>query len=139
MRYISSQLREGDKIAATEPHTHCGFIEAGQIDYDISIPLLYDYSLNDNGRFIDRNGGAEVVSNLDQFMKVCHTHDRVWVMLNRERFRTRGKNMRWEYPGARFETFLRKNCELKYRTYLWYVFLWDANNGFYVPFRQHSS
>jgi len=136
-RYVRSEFREGDRIAASEPHTHAGLLEAGQIDYDISIPLLYDFAVLKDGKLIDRNGGATVVSNLDQFMAVCREHDRVWVLLNREKFRTRGKNMRWEYPGARFEMFLRKNCQLKHRSYLWHVYLWDANEGHFIPFRQH--
>ena len=61
--------------------------------------------------------------------------ERIWLLLNREKFRTRGKNMRWEYPGARFEMFVRKNCELKYRTYLWSVYLWDPSRGHFQPFR----
>ena len=138
MRFVRSQLRDGDKIAATEPHTHCGFLEAGQIDYDISVPLLYDFAMNSNGKLIDRNGGAEVVGRLDRMMAACRSNDRVWILLNREKFRTRGKNMRWEYPGARFETFVRKNCELKHRTYLWSVYLWDAKRGFFDPFRIHA-
>ena len=138
-RYVRTELRDGDRIAATEPHTHAGLLEAGQIDFDVSIPLLYDFSVLKDGRLIDRNGGATVVASLDEFQKVCRENDRVWVLLNREKFRTRGKNLRWEYPGARFESFLRKNCELKHRTYLWHVYLWDRANGLYIPFRQHGA
>ena len=48
------------------------------------------------------------VGSLRQFQEVCRRHDRVWILLNREKFRSRGKNLRWEYPGARFELFVRE-------------------------------
>ena len=57
------------------------------------------------------------------------------MMISRDKFRTREKNMRWEYPGARFETFIRKHCELKHRTYLWSVYLWYPAAGHYQNFQ----
>jgi hypothetical protein len=138
VRWVQSQMRPDDKLAITEPHTHTAFMEAGKVDYDIAIPLLYDFAVMQDGRMIDRNGGGELVSSLDDFIRVMEKGERVWVLINREKFRTRGKNMRWEYPGARFETFLRKNCELKYRTYLWHAYLWDPSRGHYVSFSQQQ-
>ena len=135
VRWVRSQRREGDRLAITEPHTHCAFMESGKCDYDLALPLLYDFAVMQNGVLVDRNGGGEVVSNVDQLIGEFAKGDRIWVLLNREKFRSRGKNMRWEYPGARFEMFIRKNCELKYRTYLWSVFLWDPSRGHYQPFR----
>ncbi|WP_372894407.1 glycosyltransferase family 39 protein [Stieleria sp.] len=135
VRWVRSQKRPGDRLAITEPHTHCAFLEAGKCDYDIALPLLYDFAVMRDGVLVDRNGGGEVVSNLDQLIGEFSQGHRIWVLLNREKFRTRGKNMRWEYPGARFETFLRQNCELKYRTYLWSVYLWDPARGHFRPFR----
>lgn len=138
MRWISSQKAPGDRVAVSEPHTHCAFLEAGKCDYDLAIPLLYDFAVMRDGKLVDRNGGGLVVSNLDDLINVFSQGDRVWIALNREKFRTRGKNLRWEYPGARFELFIRKNCQLKYRTYLWSVYLWDPANGFYVPFQMQE-
>ena len=120
---------------ATEPHSHAALLEIGQIDYDLSVPLSYDYVLLLNGKLIDRNGGAEAVSSLHQLMDVCKEQSRIWIVVNREKLRTRGKNIRWEYPGARVELFLRQNCELKHRTYLWSVYLWDASAGKLKLFR----
>lgn len=134
VRWIHSQKRPGDRIAITEPHTHCAYLEAGKCDYDIAIPLLYDFAVVRDGILVDRNGGGEVISSLDQMIEVFGRGERVWIALNREKFRTRGKNMRWEYPGARFEKFIRKNCELKHRTYLWSVYLWDPARGHYQSF-----
>ena len=136
VRWVKSQMRADDKLAITEPHTHAAHLEAGKVDYDIAVPILYDFAVFQDGRLIDRNGGGEIVSNVDEFISVIEKHDRVWVLINREKFRTRGKNLRWEYPGARFEMFLRKNCELKYRTYLWHAYLWDASRGHYVSFNK---
>ena len=135
VRWVNSQKRAGDRIAITEPHTHCAFMESGKCDYDLALPLLYDFAVMRDGVLVDRNGGGEVVSNVDQLVGEFAEGERIWVLLNREKFRTRGKNMRWEYPGARFEMFVRKNCELKYRTYLWSVFLWDPSRGHFQPFR----
>ncbi len=135
VRWVRSQQRPGDRIAITEPHTHCAHIESGKCDYDLALPLLYDFAVMRDGILVDRNGGGEVVSNVDQLIAEISRGRRVWVLLNREKFRTRGKNMRWEYPGARFEQFIRQNFELKHRTYLWSVFLWDPARGHFRPFR----
>ena len=138
VRWVKSQMRPGDKLAITEPHTHAAFLESGKIDYDIAIPLLYDFAVFHDGRLIDRNGGGEIVSNVDEIISVLEKQDRVWILLNREKFRTRGKNLRWEYPGARFEMFLRRNCELKHRSYLWHAYLWDATRGQYLSFSKQQ-
>ena len=135
VRWVRSQKRPGDKLAITEPHTHCAFLEGDKCDYDIAIPLQYDFAVMRDGIMVDRNGGGQLVSSLDDLIAAFSKGDRVWVVINREKFRTRGKNLRWEYPGARFESFLRQNCELKYRTYLWTVFLWDPARGHYKPFQ----
>ncbi len=134
VRYVHSQMRNGDRLAISEPHTHAAFIEHGRIDYDVSIPLLFDYAVMRNGQLVDRNGGATMISSLDGLDDQFAKDGRVWILVNREKFRTRGKNLRWEYPGARFELFLRKNCELKYRTYLWNAYLWDPSRGHYSQF-----
>jgi len=135
MQWVRQHRLPADKIMATEPHTHAGVIELGQIDYDLSVPLLYDFVLLKDGKLIDRNGGAEAVTSLSQLQRICRQDERVWILLNREKFRTRGKNIRWQYPGARIELFLRKNCQLAHRTYLWSVYLWDANAGKLEVFR----
>ena len=138
VRWVNGQMRPGDKLAITEPHTHSGFIESGKVDYDIGVPLLYDFAVFQDGRLVDRNGGGELVTCVDDLIRLCETEDRVWFLFNREKFRTRGKNMRWEYPGSRFELFVRQNCELKYRSYLWSAYLWDSSRGHYFNFRQQE-
>jgi 4-amino-4-deoxy-L-arabinose transferase-like glycosyltransferase len=127
--YVRTNLREGDKVAATEPHAHAGLIELGRIDYDVAVPLLQDFVYQKHGKLIDRNGSAEVVSTLEQLKEVLSRNDRVWLIVNREKFRSRGQDIRWEYPAARFELFLRRNLEIKFQSYLWTVFLWDARSG----------
>ena len=136
MQYIRQHLRDEDQVMVTGPHTHAALLEIGKVDYDLSVPLLYDFAMLSDGKLIDRNGGAEIIGGLSPLMKVCRDHSRVWVAINREKLRNRGKNLRWGYPGARVELFLRRNCELMYETYLWSVFLWDANRGWVVPFRE---
>ena len=77
MRWIRSQKRPGDQIAVTEPHTHCAFIEGGKCDYDIAIPLLYDFAVFRNGKLVDRNGAGEVISNLDDLIRIFSKGNRI--------------------------------------------------------------
>jgi len=136
LQYVKSKLQPGDKVAITEPHPHAALIELGQADYDLAIPLLYDFAYMKDGVLVDRNAGARVVSNISMLQEIVSQHDRLWVLVNREKFRSRGKNIRWEYPGARAELFLRENFKIKYETYLWTVFLWDVNDGEFTPFNR---
>ena len=139
LSYVKSQLRPNDKIMITEPHPHAAKIEVGRVDYDLVVPILYDFTYNKNGVLRDRNGNAEVINRLAQLQKIFSTEDRVWIIVNREKFRSRKKNIRWEYPGAREELFLRKNCDLKFRSYLWSVYLWDNATGELDQFRQEGN
>jgi hypothetical protein len=123
----------------TEPHPHAAKIELGRVDYDLVVPILYDFTYNKNGVLRDRNGDAEVVNRLAQLQDIFTKTDRVWVIVNREKFRSRKRNIRWEYPGAREELFLRKNCDLKFRSYLWSVYLWDRSQSDMYPFRKESN
>lgn len=134
--YVRAHLREGDAVAITEPHPHAALLETGRADYDIAVPILYDFVYRDaQGRLIDRNGGAESMGRLGTLQRAMAQHDRIWILLNREKFRTRGRNLRWEYPGARFDLFVRNNCRLTYRAYLWDVYLWDRATGKLDGFR----
>jgi hypothetical protein len=133
--FVRTQLRAGDAVMATEPHPHAGLLETGRITYDLSVPMLYDFVYAKNGRVIDRNGGALAVSTLGELQAACAAHRRLWVLVNREKFRSRGANIRWEYPGARMELFLRQNLEVKFHSYLWDVYLWDADRGVWRGFR----
>ena len=134
-RYVRANLRPDDAVAANEPHPHAAYLESGRVTYDLTVPLLQDFVMLHKGRLIDRNGGAEVISSIDDLMDACRRHERLWVVVNREKFRTRGKNPRWEYPGARLELYLRANFQVAHRTYLWTVFLWDRSRGQYTGFR----
>jgi hypothetical protein len=129
-------MRSEDKVMITEPHPHAAKIELGKVDYDLVVPILYDFTYNVDGVLRDRNGNAVVVNRLADLQKIFKEQSRVWIILNREKFRSRKKNIRWEYPGAREELFIRQNCELKYRSYLWSVYLWDRSAGDMDTFRQ---
>ena len=134
-RYVRANLRPGDAIAANEPHPHAAYLEAGLVTYDLTIPMLQDFVMLRKGRMIDRNGGGEVIGSIHDLMAACRRHDRLWVVVNREKFRNRGKNPRFEYPGARLESYLRSNLEVAHQTYMWTVFLWDKSRGHYTNFR----
>ncbi|MFT4542339.1 MAG: hypothetical protein ACI835_004807 [Planctomycetota bacterium] len=90
-RYAKNQLRPGDQVVGTEPHSHAALIEAGQVDYYISVPLLYDFKVRVDGEMRGRNGGACVIGDM---LDVVTNHERDWLVVNREKLRLRGKNMR---------------------------------------------
>jgi hypothetical protein len=140
LAYVRGHLREGDLVASTEPQPPASVIEVGRADYDIDIPLLNDYVYRKDGKLIDRNAGAEVISTLEQLEDVIARHDRLWVVVNRAKlaFRSRGEDVLWGYPGGRFEAFLRENFALKYQSFESVVFLWDAQLGRYRSFRKHG-
>ena len=136
VNYVKANFRDGDKVAITEPHPHAALLEIGHSNYDMAQPILYDFVFRQkDGRLIDRNGGAESLGRLSTLQRVVAQNDRVWFVLNREKFKNRSKNMRWEYPGARIDLFIRKNCPLVYQAYSWDVFLWDRTAGRLHPFR----
>ena len=137
-QFVRGQLREGDVIVATEPHPHAATLEAGRVDFDLSVPIAYDFFLLKDGRLIDRNGGAKAVANIDQLREICARHSRVWVVLNREKFRTRGNDILWQFPGARIELFIKRNFLMIRRFNMCSVFLWDASRGNYEMFREHA-
>ena len=135
LRYVHSNLRPTDKVMITEPHPHAARMELGRVDYDLALPILYDFAYWDDGLLRDRNGDAEVINRLAQFQDIFAREERVWIVINREKLRSRTRNLRWEYAGAREEFFLRRNCQLAFRSYLWYVYLWDRNAHRYHAFR----
>ena len=142
LEYVREHLRAEDKIMITEPHPHAAKIELGRVDYDLVVPILYDFTYQDlstGGSLRDRNGNSLVVNRLAQLQQIFKENKRMWIILNREKFRSRKKNIRWEYPGAREELFIRQNCDLKYSAYLWDVYLWDAAGGEYEIFRAESN
>ncbi|WP_325100887.1 glycosyltransferase family 39 protein [Haloferula rosea] len=137
LRHVAAMERPGDKVMITEPHPHAAKMEVGHADYDLVVPLLHDFTYRDrHGVLRDRNGDAEVVNHIGRLQEVFSRGDRIWIVVNREKFRSRGKNLRWEYPGAREELFIRKNCELVFRSHLWNLYLWDPAVGRYHAFRQ---
>ncbi len=139
LAYVRSEMRPDDRIMITEPHPHAAKIELGRVDYDLVVPVLYDFTYNKNGVLHDRNGDAVVVNRLADLQKIFIEQKRVWIILNREKFRSRKKNIRWEYPGAREELFIRQNCELKYSSYLWSAYLWDQSTGDMNTFRKEPA
>lgn len=140
LRYVAAHKAPNDKVMITEPHPHAAKMEVGKADYDLVVPLLHDFTYRaPNGVLRDRNADAEVVNNLAKLQAAFAKEERIWILLNREKFRSRGKNLRWEYPGAREELFIRKNCQLVYRSHLWHLYLWDPAVGRYHPFRLESN
>jgi hypothetical protein len=136
LRYVSENLRPGDRLAITEPHPHAALFETGRCDYALSIPILYDYVVRRNGELVDRNGGARVIGNLEELQEAFATNERLWIVFNRGQAGALGTEIPWQNPGARFQLYLRSNSRLVFRSYLWSVYLWDRNAGQYQPFRE---
>ncbi len=138
LSYVRRNARAGDAIMVSAPHTQSALLEIGRVNYDLAIPLLHDFFYRNDGRLIDRNAGAEAIRNLDMLQEKCATHERLWVLVNREDIlRSPGNDIRWHLPGGRTDLFLRTNLELIFRSYCWDVFLWDATAGRFHTFRRH--
>lgn len=136
LRYIAQNLRPGDKVLAMEPHPDAALLETGRSDYDLSIPILYDFAYRRNGTLVDRNSGAKIVGNVNELQKAFATNNRLWIACSRQQFHARGYDIPWVFPAARVQLFLRDNSRLMFRSYQWSVYLWDRNAGHYSTFRQ---
>jgi hypothetical protein len=139
LRYVHANLRPTDKVMITEPHPHAARMELDRVDYDLALPILYDFAYWDDGILRDRNGDARVINRLAQLQELFASDERIWIVINREKLRSRTRNLRWEYPGAREEYFIRRNCHLAFRSYLWHVYLWDRNAQRYHAFRSEPN
>jgi len=139
LRFVQSSIRAEDKVMITEPHPHAAKLELGKADYDLALPVLFDFAYWDDGVLRDRNGDARVINRLAQLQDLFASQKRIWIVINREKLRSRTRNLRWEYPGAREEAFIRQNCQLTFRSYLWHVYLWDRNANRYHSFRNEPS
>jgi hypothetical protein len=137
--FVRRELRTGDAVAAQEPHTPMAAIGLGRADYDFIVPMVDGYLYRRNGKIVDRNVGADVISTLEGLEDAIATHDRLWVIVDRYRMPSRGQDVEWEFPAARVEAFLRENFQLRCRTFFFSVFLWDASAGHYRGFRQNAS
>lgn len=128
--FVRQNMLPRDALAVSAPYTHAAIVDVGRVNYDIEVPVLYDFVYRKNGRLVDRNAGAEVISRLDELQEAVARHERLWVVLTRVfHFRSPAETISWQEPGARFDLFVRTNCELKYQTYLADVFLWDCSKG----------
>jgi hypothetical protein len=136
LRFVSENLRPGDRVAINEPVPDAALIETGQSDYDLSIPILYDFALRKKGRLVDRNTAAEVIGNLNELQQAIAKNERVWIVVDRYQMHATGKDILWQYPAARDQLYLRNNCRLAFRSFLWSVYLWDRNAGHYSSFRE---
>jgi hypothetical protein len=138
LQFVAANRRPGDRLAVTEPYPHAALLETGSVDYDLGMPILYDFVVRRDGLLIDRNGGAEVIGKTSELQRAFAENNRLWIVVDREKMRSRGTDLAWEYPGTRAELYLRKNAQLVFRSYLWSVYLWDVNAGHYLPFRENA-
>jgi Dolichyl-phosphate-mannose-protein mannosyltransferase len=136
LAFVKNNLRAGDRVAISELYPQAALLETGRSDYDIAVPILYDFALRKKGKLVDRNGAAEVVGNLDELQRAFAANDRLWVVFDRDQMHSRSKDVLWEYPAGRLQLFLRNNARLMFRSYLWSVYLWDRNAGQYSTFRE---
>ena len=136
LRYVSSNLRAGDKVAISELYPQTAFLELGHTDYDIAVPILYDFALRKKGKLVDRNAAAEVIGNLDELQRAFAKNKRLWIVFDRDQMHARGSDVRWEFSGGRIWLYLQNNAHLVFRSSLWSVYLWDQDAGEYSNFRE---
>jgi hypothetical protein len=134
--FVAANFRPGDRIATSEPHPAAALMDIGQSDYDLSVPILHDFVLRKAGKLVDRSSASDVIGNLDELQQAIAKNDRLWIVCSREQMHARGQNILWQYPGARVQLYLRNNCRLAFRSYLWSVYLWDRSAGHYSAFRE---
>ncbi|MBV8098050.1 MAG: glycosyltransferase family 39 protein [Verrucomicrobia bacterium] len=137
MSYVSKNIRPGDKLMVSEFYPQIGLEEIRKPDYDLAVPIYFDYAFRQKGKLVDRNGGAEVVGNLDELQRAFAKNERIWIVFNRQADIVRTKKILWQYPAGRVQLFLRENARLMFSSYLWSVYLWDKNDGIYSSFREH--
>lgn len=135
-RYVAANLRSGDKVAISELYPQVALLETGRCDYDLAIPILYDFALRKRGKLVDRNAAAEVIGNLDELQRAFTNNERLWIVFDREQMHAHGADIHWEYSAARVQLYLRNNARLVFRSHLWSVYLWDRNVGHYSTFRE---
>jgi Dolichyl-phosphate-mannose-protein mannosyltransferase len=136
LAFVAHNLRSGDRLAISELYPQAALLETGRSDYDVAVPILYDFALRKKGKLVDRNAAAEVVGNLDELQRAFAQHERLWVVFDRDQMHSRSRDVLWEYPAGRIQLFLRNNARLVFRSYLWSVYLWDRNAGQYSNFRE---
>ncbi len=138
LQFVRSHSLPGDVILTHEALPSALDLEGGKADRSFMIPIYHDFFLLDKGRLVDRNSGLEVVGSLNELAQLCGKNRRVWVIVNREKFRFKGQEIDWSIPGARVELFMRRNMQVMHRSLTWTVFLWDANRGHYSQFREDA-
>jgi hypothetical protein len=136
LRFVSDNLRSGDRIAISECFPQAALLETGRCDYDLNIPIYYDFVYRKGSYLLDRNAGARTIGHVDELRRLFAQNERLWVAFCRQQIMLRDRDIQWKYPGARAESYLRENAQLVYRSYLWDVFLWDRRAGQYSPFRE---
>jgi hypothetical protein len=136
MSYVAQNIRSGDKVMVSELYPQIALEEIRKPDYDLAVPIYFDYVYRKEGRLVDRNGGAEVVGNIDELQRAFAKNDRLWIVYNRQPDMVRTKKILWQYPAGRVQLFLRENARLMFSSYLWSVYLWDKNAGIYNSFRE---
>lgn len=139
MSYVTKNIRPGDKLMVSELYPQLALEEVRKPDYDLAVPIYFDYVYRKRGKIVDRNGGAEVIGNIDELQRAFAKNDRIWIVYNRSPNMVRTKNILWQYPAGRVQLYLRENARLVFSSYLWSVYLWDKGAGVYSSFREKPS
>ena len=139
LRYVSQNLRPEDRIAICELYPQASLIEAGRVDYDLSVPILYDFAVRKKGILVDRNGAAKLLGNLSALQRAFAQNDRLWVIYDEDQMHAEGMDVLWGYAAGRVNLFLQNNARLVFRSHLWDVYLWDRNAGIYSTFKEQPN
>jgi hypothetical protein len=136
LRYVASNLRAGDRVAISELYPQAALLETGRSDYDVAVPILYDFALRKKGTLVDRNAAAEVVGNFDELQRAFAKNQRLWIIVDRDKMQGHGSSIQWEFSAGRILLYLQNNAHLVFRSSLWSVYLWDQSAGQYSNFRE---
>jgi Dolichyl-phosphate-mannose-protein mannosyltransferase len=136
LRYVAGNLRVGDRVAISELYPQAALIETGRSDYDMAVPILYDFALRKKGRLVDRNAAAEVIGNFDELQRAFSKNQRLWIIVDRDKMQGHGSSIQWNFSAGRILLYLQNNAHLVFRSSLWSVYLWDQSAGHYSTFRE---
>jgi hypothetical protein len=118
LQYVARHQQAGDRVMSVRPPE--GAIALRGIDYyALALPHFDEIYMNKHG-LIDRWSGGQLVWKLDQYQRVFHQHDRVWIVVDEKRLRAMPPDI---------AAYLQRSCGVEYEFFGGQVLLWDRTGG----------
>jgi hypothetical protein len=127
--YLRQQVREGDVVIATFPHTQNFLVATAeadaanrwQVDYWLESTLLIQATIGDSRAMpLDRRSGTAMIYDLDQLRYLFANHDRVWYCTMRF-----GQS---RINDTAVSKFMRENMDVVYEDFGTAIMLRDKNH-----------